>query len=116
MSVALICGGRNFNDADLLFRSLGDLRAMAGITSIVHGAAQGADTFAARWAEAHGIPARAFPANWVEHGRAAGPRRNQQMIDEGRPDLLIAFPGGAGTADVIQRARRAGIRIVKVVV
>ena len=50
-----------------------------------------------------------FPADWKVRGRAAGHIRNQQMLDEGRPHLVVAFPGGRGTADMVRRARAAGI-------
>jgi hypothetical protein len=33
------------------------------------------------------------------------------MIDEGKPDLVIAFPGGRGAADMVSRAIKAGIRV-----
>ena len=53
-------------------------------------------------------------ADWAKHGRKAGPIRNQRMIDEGRPDLVVAFPGGTGTADMVERARVAGIRVIEI--
>jgi len=52
-------------------------------------------------------------ANWAELGRKAGPIRNQQMLDEGKPNLVVAFPGGRGTADIVRRARAAGIEVVE---
>ncbi len=55
-----------------------------------------------------------YEADWHEHGRAAGPIRNARMIAEGRPDLVIAFPGGRGTADMVSRARKAGIEVREV--
>jgi hypothetical protein len=51
---------------------------------------------------------------YQEYGKGAGPRRNKQMIEEGNPDLVIAFPGGRGTADMINRARAAGVRVIEV--
>ena len=72
--------------------------------SIIHDGAPGADTLAAEVAQELGIRARAYPADWRKHGRAAGPIRNQLMLDDGKPDILVAFPGGKGTADMIRRA------------
>ena len=72
--------------------------------SIIHGGAPGADMLAAEVAQELGIPARAYPADWRKHGRAAGPIRNQLMLDDGKPDIVVAFPGGKGTADMIRRA------------
>jgi predicted Rossmann-fold nucleotide-binding protein len=55
-----------------------------------------------------------FPANWPKHGKGAGFIRNQQMLNEGKPDLMIAFPGGKGTADMIEKAIKAGIKVIEV--
>jgi len=55
-----------------------------------------------------------FLANWRTHGKAAGPIRNQQMLDEGRPHLVVAFPGGTGTADMVRRAKAAGVPVMEV--
>jgi hypothetical protein len=54
-----------------------------------------------------------FYADWDKHGRAAGPIRNQQMLDEGKPDLVVAFllPQGSGTLDMIRRTEKAGIEV-----
>lgn len=112
----LVCGGRDFDD-DVMFQSaMSDLVRLRGMPStIIHGAARGADTLADEWAKRHALRVRAFPANWRKHGRAAGPIRNQQMLDEGRPYLVVAFPGGRGTVDMVRRARDAGIDVVEIV-
>jgi len=86
---------------------------------LIHGAAQGADELARRWAARNGIPDLPFKADWYPQGfgrldKSAGPCRNQRMIDEGKPDRVIAMPGGRGTADMISRARAAGIEVVEV--
>ena len=113
----LVCGGRDFADRDLVARTLAPYRPQP-ITApsehkIIHGGAAGADTLAREWAEVYGVPYREFPADWKTHGRAAGPIRNQRMIDEGKPDLVVAFPGGRGTADMIRRAEAAGVPVMR---
>lgn len=60
------------------------------------------------------MPIESYPADWKRDGRGAGPIRNQRMIDEGKPHIVIAFPGGKGTADMVMRAEMAGIPVVKV--
>ena len=85
-----------------------------GIATVIHGGARGADTVAARWAEAHSLEVVKFPADWQRHGRAAGGIRNQQMLDEGHPDAVVAFPGGVGTADMVRRAKAAGLPVWEV--
>lgn len=115
----LVCGGREFGKAmeerslleDVLHFVLGRQRHRG---TIVHGAARGADALAAEWAEIHCWQAAAFPALWDVHGNAAGAIRNQRMLDEGRPDIVIAFPGGRGTADMVRRARKAGVPVLRV--
>lgn len=83
------------------------------IHTIIHGGAKGADEGADQWGKAKGIPVIVYPADWEVHGKAAGPMRNQAMIDS-KPDLVIAFPGGKGTADCVRRAKAAGIRVIEV--
>jgi len=105
---ALVCGGRDYADRERVREILDDIHALTPITTLVHGAAPGADSLAFEWAIANNIPARSFPADWQKHGKAAGPIRNQQMLDEGRPDIVVAFPGGRGTADMVTRSRAHG--------
>lgn len=81
---------------------------------VIHGAARGADTLAAEWARDRGIPVLPFPADWDSHPRAAGPIRNAQMLREGKPDVVIAFPGGRGTANMIDQAERAGVPVLRI--
>ena len=35
------------------------------------------------------------------------------MLDEGQPDLVLAFPGGSGTLDMMRRAIKAKILVIK---
>lgn len=108
----LVCGGRKFADRDLLNRTLSDLHRTRGIDCIIEGNARGADRLAGFWARKHRIDNIKFDADWARDDKAAGPIRNQRMLDEGRPDLVVAFPGGSGTADMVRRARHAGVRVV----
>lgn len=117
----LVCGGRDFADRLAVIRELdrltiddGDMLPRRG-TVIIHGACPtGADCWADEWAVVNWCQIDEFPADWATHGRAAGPIRNQRMIDEGKPDLVLAFPGGRGTADMVRRARAANITTIEV--
>lgn len=111
----LVCGGRNFHDRIAVFGWLQACHLTHKIECVIHGDASGADYLAGRWAETEKVPVRAFPADWDQHGKAAGPMRNQQMVDDGKPDLVIAFPGGRGTADMRRRATAAGIKVIEAV-
>lgn len=109
----LVCGGRDFTDRARLFREMDRIKATESIGLLIHGAARGADSMAGEWAKMRRVEVRAFPAEWERLGRKAGPVRNQQMLDEGKPDLVVAFPGGHGTADMVRRAQGAGLRVVR---
>jgi hypothetical protein len=116
----LICGGRDFSDRSAMSRTLMKYRPQSIATGVsdcifILGGAPGADRLAEEWADTFGVRKRIFPADWKVHGRAAGPIRNQRMIDDGKPDLVIAFPGGRGTADMVARARKAGIEVIEIV-
>jgi len=110
----LVCGGRDYRDWPAFLAALDAAHAEQEIEAVIHGCAKGADDMAATWASIEvGITELRFPANWKAHGRAAGPLRNQRMLDEGKPDLVLAFPGGRGTADMVRRAEAAGVPVPK---
>lgn len=108
----LVCGGRDYNDSKKVHDTLFPYLDFG--TSIIEGGARGADKLAADFARHYGVFHLQYPADWKKHGKAAGFIRNQQMLDEGKPDLVIAFPGGAGTGDMIRRARKAGVEVIEV--
>lgn len=108
----LVCGGRNFDDLPFLDRKLDELHAQYGFTTVIHGGASGADQMAHFWAGFNGLSTDVYLADWKRHGKSAGPRRNQQMIDHGKPQLVIAFAGGRGTDDMKKRALAAGVGVL----
>ena len=111
----IICGGRDFADAVMFNSAMGDLVRLRGMPEcVVNGGARGADLMAKGWAERHAIEARSVAADWGLHGKAAGPIRNQTMLDRYKPDFVVAFPGGRGTADMVQRSRKAGVDVAEI--
>ncbi|MEQ9327289.1 MAG: DUF2493 domain-containing protein [Rhodospirillales bacterium] len=108
----LVCGGRAFEDEAGLFRTLDGFHDNHPVDLVIEGGACGADVMAGRWAEARGITHRCFEADWKRYRSAAGPIRNRQMLEEGRPDLVMAFPGGKGTANMVEQAREAGVEVL----
>ena len=83
-----------------------------GPVTLVHGDAPGVDRFAAALWQRWGWPVEAHPADWKGRGKAAGPERNQRMVDAGA-DVCAACPGpdSVGTWDCVGRARDAGIPV-----
>ena len=111
----IVCGGRDFADQGVFNSAMGDLIRLRGMPEcVVNGGARGADLMAKQWAEHHAIEARSVAADWGLHGRAAGPIRNQSMLDKYVPDLVVAFPGGKGTADMVRRSRKAGVDVAEI--
>ena len=110
--VILVCGGRDFKNRLAMYRALDDINPR----KVISGAAQGADKLAAEWAKNRRIPLQEFPADWKTHGKNAGPIRNRQMLDEGLPELVVAFPGGRGTSDMVRQANDAGVQTMKVAI
>jgi hypothetical protein len=107
----LVCGGRNFSDTEHAYKVLDGLHRMHGIDVLIEGNARGADRIAGYWARRNGVHNMKFDADWNRHGKAAGAIRNQQMLDIGKPDMVLAFPGGRGTADMVRRARATGVTV-----
>lgn len=110
----LVCGGRDYQDHSRVYEVLNKLHREAEIDVIIEGGAQGADRFASFWAVDHDVHFERFQADWENQGSFAGPMRNKRMLEEGEPDLVIAFPGGRGTADMVKKARKAGVQVVEI--
>jgi hypothetical protein len=109
----LVCGGRDFTDAGFIHAALDRLHAQYGFRTVIEGDACGVDRIAGEWARARGIELAEFPADWKSEGRHAALIRNLRMLNEGKPDLVVAFPGGNGTWYTCSHAEKLGIRIVK---
>lgn len=107
----VVTGSRFGDDYALVDWALYKVHKKHGITCLINGLATGYDTISRRWALDNGVPVQDFPADWGAYKKRAGPIRNQQMIDEGKPDAAVAFPGGDGTADMVRRLERRGIPI-----
>ena len=122
----LVCGSRTFEDVKVVCDFLDGLNQRGSrVTTLIHGAARGADNHAAAWAaemndyEDGEIEILAFPADWDRHGKRAGYVRNQQMLDEGKPNLVVAFVDkplaeSRGTAMMVNLARDAGVKTIVV--
>jgi len=106
--VVIVCGGRRYDDAARVYQVLDEIVTRPLI--IVQGDAVGADYLAKMWAGSRGIHCATVPALWEVNGKSAGPIRNEAMLML-NPDLVIAFPGGRGTADMVARANAMGVPV-----
>lgn len=107
----LVCGGRDYSNREALFSFMDLIKPSV----VIQGGATGADRLAAEWATEKDVYLITFEASWSEFGKSAGPRRNRRMLTEGKPDLVAAFPGGAGTEDMIKAALDARVMVMRVV-
>ncbi|QEA09762.1 GTP-binding domain [Pseudomonas phage Iggy] len=108
----LVCGGRQFADWQHLCCVMALVAPWcAARPLLIHGGAPGADTLAGRWAALNGWPCAVVAANWDFYGKAAGSLRNQWMLSMLEPDLVVALPGGVGTAHMVRIARKAGVDV-----
>ena len=133
MKKVLVCGGRDFGHIPkdktdplkekrlkeyfFVFDTLTEmLEPIIGKEEliIISGCATGPDTIALVWAKQYDIDTKEYPADWITHGKAAGPIRNREMLKEGKPDWVIAFPGDNGTADMVKISKAANITVKEI--
>ena len=118
MKKILVTGDREWDDVPRVVEALS---VYAPGTVLVHGACRGADNVCAAVAETLGFIVKGYPADWARYPRAAGPIRNQQMLDmehwaNGPIDVCLAFHNhiedSKGTADMVHRAGKAHVPVV----
>ncbi|MFN4922630.1 DUF2493 domain-containing protein [Bradyrhizobium sp.] len=110
----LVCGGRHFEDAEKVHRELVRLHWQRRITVLIHGSMTGAGIAAEEWARRNDVAVVRYPPNWELYGKKAEGRRNDFMLEDSRPALVLAFPGGRHTAALIQRATNAQIPVLAI--
>lgn len=127
-TIVLICGARDFADRAFFDLAMERWIAKHGVPALViEGCARGADSLAEAWATDRGVRIAHYPADWTPkpggptrqgaygaYNPAAGPERNQLMLNAG-PHAVIAFSRGLaksrGTADMVRRSREAGVPV-----
>lgn len=133
--IVLVYGGRRYQDRARVFAELDAIHALKPITLLIQGEATGADAYGKAWARAHDVLTSDFAADWnnmeVEivrpkrradgsvYNAAAGGIRNRRMMDEGKPDLALEFPGGSGTANMreivlAEQSRRDSLLYIRI--
>jgi hypothetical protein len=113
----LVCGSRDFSHAEEIWLQLDSYNVEFPIEVIIEGGALGADHYAKIWANDENIPVEEYRAEWKTYGTKAGPIRNEQMLTEGRPDIVMAFPSkrlseSKGTLHMVTIARKAHIPVI----
>lgn len=111
----LVCGGRHFKDKDFVFSELDKLHEKHNITSVIEGGAHGADDLARQWALSKCLEVKTYKADWERYGESAKPIRDELMLEQ-NPDieLVVGFPGGKGTANMLHQAECYSIESVEI--
>ena len=111
----LICGSRDWTNRGAIVSALLSI-GPENIECVIEGECRGADRLGRVVARDLEISVMKFPADWVTYKKAAGPIRNKQMLDEGKPTIVLAFhkdlKNSRGTADMLRQARKAGVSVV----
>lgn len=122
----LVCGDRNWDDKEIIWDFLDGLTGAGWClkpppSTIIQGGAKGADEYARTYREQRAVACNpdylptveTFYPLWAEFGKAAGPMRNQDMLEKGKPDVVLAFHDNIhqskGTKDMVDRAVAAGV-------
>jgi len=129
----LVCGGRDFGhvrrtapleeepphvlraieEYKFIHSALDEIIKAGSNITIISGGATGADSAVIDFAHIYFHPYEVYKADWNKYGKAAGFIRNKQMLEEGRPDLVVAFPGGKGTAMMVMLAKKDGVEVIE---
>jgi hypothetical protein len=109
----IICGSRDGVPWELVWDELDHWLGFPGISAIIEGCARGVDRHAEEWAAHRNVTIHHCPADWGQHGRAAGAIRNRGMLTL-HPSAVLAFYADAskpskGTADMVRAARQVGV-------
>ncbi|RRY08877.1 SLOG family protein [Brucella anthropi] len=128
--VWIVCGGRHYVNEARVYQILDAARERLGLVFVVDGGGTGADALARQWRGAKQVDGETYPADWTnlshpdaiirersdgtKYDALAGARRNQKMLEETQPEGVIAFRGGPGTHDMIKRAEKAGLRVIRI--
>ena len=106
----LICGSRHWNDEETIEEYI---RTLPSHSIIIHGNCRGADRIAARLGKIQGHKVIPMSAEWNKYGDSAGPIRNKRMLEDGEPDVVVAFHDNIsmskGTKNMIEETRKRGI-------
>ncbi len=117
--IVLVTGGRDYADRARVFAELDAIHAKTPIRFMYEGGALGADQLAHAWRLSRHVAGRTVYPDWKQHGRKAGPIRNADMLREAMASaeaervglVVVAFPGGIGTADMVAKAEAKGVDV-----
>lgn len=100
----LVTGSHKRSDRTFVYDKLDRLHAFRPISAIIQGGAKHVDAVAASWSwDRLRQRSDEYKADWDQFGDPAGPIRNTRMLVEGKPDVVMAFWGESGTANMVNQ-------------
>lgn len=112
----VVTGGRDKNDYNSHRMVRAVLDTLSHTTEVhVGDCSTGIDKIATDYCERNDMLGAIHQADWDRHGKAAGPIRNREMLeDAGKDAIVIAFPGGRGTENCVKQAKELGMIVLRV--
>lgn len=110
MKRIIVTGGRDYNNRQKVKEVLDFINPDV----VIQGGASGLDSLAKAWANAREKASFTEEADWDKYGKAAGPIRNRTMLELFPDAIVVAFPGGKGTADCIKAALERKMLVLEV--
>lgn len=107
----LVCGGRHFDDAALVEGGLTAFHTASPISVVIHGGLPGIGMPLESWARRNAIHVIRYPANFTL-GKRGDSTRDEFMLADSRPDMLLVFPGGRRTAELLHEANRTQVPVM----
>ena len=111
-TLVAIAGGKNVADVGAVIARLDKTKAKYDDLILVHGGGPGVERIAAQWAERNGVHQVVCKPDWDRHGRAAPFRRNDELLNL-LPKGIIAFPGSGITDNLVDKAVKLGIPVLR---
>lgn len=110
--IIAVTGGRDYTDMEKVYERMTHYHHRLRFTHVVHGGATGLDSIVDAWCDTkRGVQSVLCRAHWKRDGKGAGPIRNSMMAII-RPTVLLAFPGGTGTRDMVRTCKAYGTRVI----
>jgi len=107
----LVTGGRHLDDVALIHRALIRVHTQSPLSVLIHGGHAFLGAAVEEWGRDMRLHVLRYPANWWEFGRRAEGIRNDFMLSDSRPDLVLALPGGNDTRALALAALGRGLPV-----
>lgn len=108
-------GGADYQDHDAIFHVLDQTHKKYPDMILIHGGSpKGAELIAAKWAELRKVTQVVCKPDWTAHRNKSAPFKRNDKIVEMMPKGMIVTPGNGINQNLADKARKAGIPLMKI--